>query len=116
MSDIWFGDYKVHIQGVPGRVALNVYLVRYDRGSSTFIKSDGTAHTISEGERIEQDKLVFAEMSDDQLAAFAEALASKGIKTNKDSIAEGKLAATERHLEDMRLIALHKFKAPEPKG
>lgn len=115
MSNIWFGDYKVHIQEIPGRVGFNVYLFKYEQDAIIFIKGDGTANRIDEGANYDEKEFVFAEMSKDQLSAFAEALASEGIKTNKDSIAEGKLAATERHLEDMRLIALYKFKASEPK-
>lgn len=44
------------------------------------------------------------------MQSLAQALSERGVKTNKDSIAEGKLAATERHLEDMRLIALSRYK------
>lgn len=107
-----FGDFKVHIQQTPGMINYRVFLFQHRQDGTVFIKNDGTAQTVPEGATRKEDELYFAEMSDDQLQAFAEALASKGIKTNKDSVAEGKLAATERHLEDMRLIALSKFKAP----
>lgn len=107
-----FGDFKVHIQEEVGRSVNRVFLYQNKQGYTVFLKNDGTAQTIKEGEQHKYDELWFVEMSYDQLHAFAEALANKGIKTNKDSIAEGKLQATERHLEDMRLIALHKFAKP----
>lgn len=105
-----FGDFKVHIVENPGTVMNRIYLVRYDRDGSSFIKQDGTVTTVAEGAKVMTSELYFAEMSPDQLQALADALAQKGIKTNKDSVAEGKLLATERHLEDMRLIALDRYK------
>lgn len=102
-----FGDWKVHIQQKFGYKKYRIYLVQHLKDRSVFLKDD-TITTIMEGST--EEPPFFAEMDNDQLIAFAEALASKGIKTNNDSIAEGKLAATERHLEDMRLIALSKYK------
>lgn len=106
-----FGQFKVFIQERPHLLLYRVFLSKRDSNSTIFIKADGMAYELVEGAKIDEDEVYFAEMSGDQLQALAEALASKGIKTNKDSIAEGKLSATERHLEDMRTIVLHKFQS-----
>lgn len=110
---MFFGNFKVHIEELPGRITSRIFLFEIRNDSTTFITHKGTGVTVKEGEKIDNDKIYFAEMTPDQLQAFAGALADKGIKTNKDSIAEGKLAATEKHLEDMRTIALYKFKKEE---
>jgi hypothetical protein len=106
MNNIWFGDYNVHIRENIVKGTNEVFLFKHEQHATIFVRGDGTCITVQDGDNTGDDKLAFAEMSNDQLAAFAQALADKGIKTNKDSIAEGKLAATEKHLEDMRLIAL----------
>ncbi len=108
-----FGDWKVHIQQVFGHSKYRIYLVQYQKGKSLFLKND-TITTLEEGSADEPP--FFAEMDNDQLQAFAQALADKGVKTNKDSIAEGKLAATEKHLEDMRIIALAKYNIQPARG
>lgn len=110
---MYLGNFKVQIQETPGRITSRIFLFLPREGTTTFFTHKGTGVEVKEGEAPNYDELYFAEMSPDQLQAFAEALADKGIKTNKDSIAEGKLAATEKHLEDMRTIALHRFKKEE---
>jgi hypothetical protein len=44
------------------------------------------------------------------MKAIVDAAASHGIKPESQSSIEGKLQATERHLEDMRMIALKNFR------
>lgn len=106
------GDFKVQIIERPGVIANRVYLYRVTNGKMEFITHNATVIMVKEGEPINDDELFFTDLSPDQLQAFAEALANKGVKTHKDSVAEGKLAATERHLEDMRTIALAKYATP----
>jgi len=101
-----FGDWKVHIKEIPGRIDSEIYLWRVEKAGDVFLNDKGEAITLSEGS---SNPPYFAQLTADQLAALAEAFSQKGIKTNKDSVAQGKLAATERHLEDMRTIALNKY-------
>lgn len=105
-------DFKVKIIERPGVFTKRVFMWRYDRNVMEFFTHKAEVRIVKEGEQVNDDELYFAELTDDQLQAFADALANKGVKTRNDSIAEGKLQATEKHLEDMRLIALSKFKAP----
>lgn len=44
--------------------------------------------------------------------AFADYNNKIGIKTKDENLIEGKLAATEKHLEDMRMITAHLLKMP----
>lgn len=99
-----FGDWKVQIVEVPGMITSKVYLFQYLKEYTEFLTNKGDIITVKAGELRKEDNLYFTQMTPDQLQAFAEALASKGIKTNKDSIAEGKLTATEKHLNDMRRL------------
>lgn len=105
-----FGEFKVHIIETPAMMQSKVYLVRQEKNQVVFLTKDGTAVTIPRNSAVNTDHLYFAEMSPDQLQAFAQALADRGVKTNQDSVAEGKLTATERHLEDMRTIVLAKYR------
>lgn len=106
MSNIWFGDYTVYIQENFQKMTNNVFLFKREQGVDHFVKGNGTVQAVERGEVAKLDELVFAEMSDDQLRAFASALSERGIKPDHVSVAEGKLEATQKHLEDMRLIAL----------
>jgi len=47
------------------------------------------------------------ELTDDQLRKFAEAINKQGINPQKEFV-EGKLEATEKHLEDMRTLIFKK--------
>lgn len=112
MRSLMFGAFEVSIRQDILRGVFKVYMYRRENRETYFITKAGLVHAIQEGAPFDENEVVFAEMSQDQLAAFAEAMSEMGIKTNHDSIAEGKLAATERHLEDMRLIALARFNKP----
>lgn len=109
MKQFMFGAFEVSIRQDILRGVYKVYMYRREDRETYFITKAGLVHTIQEGAVYDENEVVFAEMSLDQLGAFAEAMSELGIKTNHDSIAQGKLAATEKHLEDMRLIALSKY-------
>lgn len=105
-----FGNFKVFIQERPASLSYRIFLYTKDGKTITHITKDGAVKTSDINGPLNDDELYFADMTGEMLQAFAEALASQGIKTNKDSVAEGKLLATERHLDDMRTIALAKYK------
>lgn len=107
-----FGDFKVQIIERPGIVDNRVFLWRASPGAMEFITHKAEVRIVKDAEAVKDEELYFADLSQDQLQAFADALANKGIKTRNDSIAEGKLIATEKHLEDMRTLALPN---PNPK-
>ena len=112
-----FGDYKVQIIERPGTFSNRIYLYKVIPGHGTeYITYKAEVQILKRGEAVKDDELYFAEMTPDQLQAFAEALANKGIKTTQDSVAQGKLQATEKHLEDMRLITFKKLGLSEHKG
>lgn len=105
MSNMYFGDWRVRIIDRPQYSTYRVYMMRLINGATMFFTHNGTVKTIKEGDAYQEDDVWFAEMSDDQLQAFADSLASKGIKTINDHKNEGLLEATKYHLEDMRKIA-----------
>ena len=87
----------------------NVYLFSGTGDSRTFLCKDGVGKTIPYGESTEKSDVIFAQMTQEQLQAMIDGLSELGLKTNRDSIAEGKLQATEKHLDDMRRIVLSKY-------
>ncbi len=103
-----FGDWEVHIVSSPWSRSNRIYLVKNDNHGGLALLANGILKRLTEGESSEKD--YFAEMTDEQLQAFADALADKGIKTVKDSKNEGLLEATRYHLEDMRKIAMKGYK------
>ena len=50
------------------------------------------------------------EIGDALLLGFTKALTAKGIRTESESVQEGKLKAMESHLKDMRRIAFKQLK------
>lgn len=109
VSRMMFGEFEVSIRDHLMNNSKRIYLYKREQGTTYFVTKLGEIHAIQEGAIFDDEALMFAEMTDDQLTAFAEAMSQMGIKTNHDSIAEGKLLATERHLEDMRTIALSRY-------
>lgn len=101
----YFGEWKVKIIDRPQHATYRVYMMQCLDGKTVFLTHNGTAITIKDGEGYKEDDVWFAEMSNDQLQAFADTLANKGIKTINDYKNEGLLEATKYHLEDMRKIA-----------
>lgn len=104
MSKSYFGDWRVQIIDRPQYMTYRIYMSQVNNGVTIFLTHNGTEVTIQDGCIINEDDVWFAEMSDDQLRAFADSLATKGIKTVNDSKNEGLLEATKYHLEDMRTL------------
>ena len=106
-----FGDWEVNIVEQWVRNTNKVYLYKHEKDGVALLKQDGTLHLIKDDEQ-GGDDYYFAEMTNRQLQAFADAMAGRGIKTTNDSKNEGLLIATKAHLEDMRSLV---FKLPKPK-
>lgn len=108
LNDGW----KCYVEFNPGMITNSVFLVRRKEfGVREFLLPDNTIKTVKEGERIE-DSLVFAQLDDDMIAALMQGFDKHGVKPPEQSYTEGKLQATERHLEDMRMIVGHVKKIP----
>lgn len=82
-------------------ITRDVYIYRIINGAKEFIQNDGTCLRLSEGSA-EQPKPTL-ELNPEALQALADELAQVGYKPQKGFI-EGKLEATERHLEDTRKL------------
>jgi len=76
---------------------LTIYRARGDK--TDVLQSNKTIKTIEYGEEYEPTLLI----EDDMLQALAEALHEKGINPKKEYV-QGKLEATESHLQDMRVL------------
>lgn len=102
---------KLHIYDDYNRMRTNFYLVTI-RGMSEYIVGfDGenlVEQPIKEAERIsEKYKPLISvpyTMRNLILKLFTDAANNVDIKTKDDSVTEGKLIATEKHLQDMRKI------------
>lgn len=102
-----YDSWEARIIFKPGIINNGVYLSRVrERGSREYLLADGSTITIKEGMPLKEDP-VFATLDDDQLNALQIAITAHGIKPPEASYIQGKLEATERHLEDMRSIVGH---------
>lgn len=106
MMDNWEAQIIFH----PGKVANGIYLSRKrEYRTREFLRSDNTIVTVKEGEPNDGD-LEFAWLDDDQMRALVAAFDKHGIKPPDAGFTLGKLTAVEKHLEDMRTLALSKYK------
>lgn len=104
-------NWQAQIVFTPGRIANAIYLSRSrEFGVREFLKSDDTIITVKNGEP--SDNIEFAYLDDDQLRALMVALDNHGVKRPDAGFTEGKLEATEKHLEDMRTFAMGSLAAP----
>lgn len=105
MDDNW----KAHIVFRPEMLASAVYLYREVGNSREYLLADGSIVSADRTSVIKDDpKLAF--LHDEQLKALGIAISKNGYQAPNEHLIEGKLLATERHLEDMRKLV---FDAPE---
>ena len=97
MKDNWV----IKIVDVGYRFTRDVFIFRRSLGGAEFIQNDGTALFVADGSA-EQPKPAI-QLDPEALQALADELAHVGYKPQKGFI-EGKLNATEKHLEDMRKL------------
>ena len=103
---------KIYTFEDPDRFVMRVVFIVGDDGvfKTAFNFATDTTYTIKPGEALPKGcymnipRNVFAEM----LKGFAEMANDQGLKLNSDLKREGKLEATERHLEDMRRLVFQK--------
>ena len=79
----------------------DVFIFRKLPGGAEFIQKDDTCVFIAEGSAIKPKAAI--ELEPEQLQALADELSKVGYKPQKGFM-EGKLKATEKHLEDMRTL------------
>lgn len=97
------GEWIVDIHQTPWNRTNRIYLGRVTPQGHTLVTHDGVAKDFKEGQTNSEDDY-FTEMTDEQLQAFADALAKRGVKTVNDHHNAGLLEATKAHLEDMRTL------------
>lgn len=102
------GDWEAKVVYEPGRSTNAIYLTRHTASGREYMLAEDTIRTLRQGETTDQD-LTFARLDDEQMRALLVAFDSHGVKRPEASYTQGKLEATEGHLEDMRLIALSKY-------
>ncbi len=103
-------NYKVHIKNVTGTILYDVLIYRSTPTGSTILLT----HL---GDEVELPKYgAYAEptfrISDYMLPMLMEAMIEKGVKPPDKAFNEGKLEATERHLDDMRTLVFKDYKKP----
>lgn len=106
------GEYKVHIAYSPENLGWFVYLMQNTTQGRLFLLPQGKTKLVKQGETYSGDKLYFAILQHEEMQALAQAFADNGIKTKDNSLMEGKLQATEKHLEDMRKLVFEPITEP----
>lgn len=99
-------DWQVYISYIPGMDASAIFLRRKTSyGLTEYLKDGGSQLITHDGTKVIKDnEITFAYLDDDQLRALQTAIAGRGIKPPEASYTEGKLEATEKHLEDTRTL------------
>lgn len=109
MDDRW----EARVVFNPGKITNAIYLHRKsDIARRDFVIDGGKIVKTFNTAEPKPDELEFAWLDDDQIRALMTAFDAHGIKRPDAGFTEGKLVATERHLEDMRQIVGHIKKLP----
>ncbi len=93
-------DWQIKIVDVGYKLEKDVYIFLPLYNNETLFMSDGKIITIKEGVLPPRPTL---SLNQEQMIAFANALSKEGINPQKEYV-EGKLDATEKHLQDMRKL------------
>lgn len=98
-------NWQVHIEYKPGMMHHFVYLSRKYRDRIQFLTKGGEEQVETQiGERTTDDPYFMMVEDDSILYALGEAIAKKGYKAPDQHLIEGKLEATQAHLQDMRSL------------
>lgn len=97
-------EWNIKIIDVGYRFTRDVFIFRRSLGGAEFIQNDGTALFVPEGSAETPNPAI--KLEPEALQALADELARTGYKPQKGFI-EGKLDATEKHLEDMRKLVFN---------
>lgn len=93
--------WEISIQRLPGRTTLALYIFRRGHnGKTEVVQGNDTIVTFDEGQDFEPTITLFPEM----LSVLMKELSEYGVRLPEQSFIEGKLYATDKHLEDMRRL------------
>lgn len=99
---------KIHYWPDQQRLLMHVAFIASEQNAvkTAYNFAKNKAFTIKPGEPLPDGAVwdIPADIFDEMLKGFAEMASEKGIKLESDLKREGKLEATERHLEDMRRL------------
>ena len=90
--------WKATVQFIPGRLATALFVYRRLPDGRTEVVHGDTVET----PEVEATMKPTLELMPDMAQAILVALSESGVKLPEASFTEGKLEATEKHLEDMR--------------
>ena len=110
-------DWQVFVEYRPGMMSTFIYVSRrVTPGRVEFlIKGGDEARTIEQEDAL-KDEVYFARFEDEFIGRLiVEALDKRGIKAPAQSYTEGKLQATQEHLQDLRKLIPKLNQPPNPK-
>ena len=98
-------DWEVHIEYRPDRVTTYAYILRRSGKDIEFITKGGLEHRILPQGASKDENIHFAQFEDMHIASlFVQALEERGVKPPQQSYIEGRLEATQDHLQDLRKL------------
>src|SRR5690349_15204398 len=104
---------KIYYWPDPQRMLMHVAFVagEKDEVKTAYNFAEGKAFTIQPGDALPDGAVwdIPTDIFDEMVKGFAEMASEKGIKLESDLKREGKLEATERHLDDMRKLVFKDF-------
>lgn len=103
------GEWRCFVEYRPGVMGTFLYVMqRLDTTHTRFLTKGGDEVLTVEDSAPTKKEVYFARFEDDYIGQLiVQALDKHGIKAPAQSFVEGKLEATEKHLEDMRSIVGH---------
>lgn len=103
---------KVYIQNKDFALKTDIFIVRDDHNGQRWIAKPMVLEWVKHEHGISEDPSlsIHQNVEGEFLKALTDAISEKGIKPESDSKLEGKLIATEKHLEDMRTLVFKKTK------
>ena len=109
-------NWKVQVEYRPGFMSTFIYISRRIAPDKIeFLIKGGDEHKTVDVTKAYKDEVYYARYEDDFIGSLiVEALDKRGIKAPAQSFTEGKLQATEAHLNDLRMM-IPKL-AIKPKG
>lgn len=104
-------DWKLEIQSDLNRIDYALYIYRdIDHQKREFITKGGLeVETQDKTSSIDKD-VTFARILPEQLQQLQDEIAQLGVQPKSNSVNEGKLIATEKHLDDMRKLVFKRKK------
>jgi hypothetical protein len=101
-----YNNWKIRIIDNPIKINRDIYIFRRQGNKYQILTQEGLIEK-NEGDSIDEKPIM--ELTPEQLQAFSDELSNVGYKPQKGFM-EGKLEATEKHLEDMRKLVFKELK------